>query len=73
MVAVVSEAEVGSGFSNFDVIVLHEIHCVANPGSLLFIVHRPCLSGEEGSAEASLYLGTLDECVDKFGCKCWYD
>ena len=71
MVAVTLEAEVGSGFANFGVVVLHEIYCVANLGLRRRIVHSSCLSGENGSDKASLYIGALNGCVDQFGCKCW--
>ena len=73
MVAVTLEAEVGSGFSNFDVVLLHEIHCVVNPGLRFRIVHCSCLSGENGSAKDLLYIGALNGCVDCLGCKCWSD
>ena len=71
MVAITLEAKVGSSFANFDVIVFHEIHCVANPGFFRHIFHRSFLSEENGSAKASLYFVALNGCVDQLGCKCW--
>ena len=71
MVAITLEAEVGSSFANFNVIVFHEIHCVANPGLRCRVFHRSCLSEENGIAKASLYFGALNGCVDQLCCKYW--
>ena len=73
VVAIMLEAEVGSGFDNFDVVVFHEIHCVSNPGLRRRIAHRSCLSGENGSAKSLLYICRLNGCVDPLGCKFWSD
>ena len=40
MVDITLEAEVGSSFANFDVVVFHEIHCVDNLGLRRRVVHH---------------------------------